>query len=85
MEIRSTQRNSGDMKVKREADDAKTKAPTVLTCIPGIKPVTAPHITPKRQAAIRSKIQITLSTFFIKRFFLLKTGWHQIIINNIIK
>lgn len=56
MEIRSTPRNSGERKDNTVADDAKVKAPTVLTWIPGINPVTAPQRTPKIQAKMRSKI-----------------------------
>lgn len=56
MEIKNTARNSGDKKARIEADAAKTNAPTVLTWIPGINPVTAPQRTPIIQANIRSKI-----------------------------
>lgn len=47
MEIKNTHRTSGERKVKRKADEVKTNAPTVLTWIPGITPVNAPHNTPK--------------------------------------
>jgi hypothetical protein len=57
MDIRNTHRKSGDRKFKIKADDAKMKAPTVLTWIPGIIPVNAPQKTPKMHATIRSKIQ----------------------------
>jgi hypothetical protein len=56
IEIKSTPKNSGDTKASTVAVEANTKAPTVLTCIPGIKPVTAPQRTPRIQANIRSKI-----------------------------
>jgi hypothetical protein len=56
IDIKSTPKNSGDRKASTVADEANTKAPTVLTCIPCIKPVTAPQETPKIQANIRSKI-----------------------------
>lgn len=56
MDNKSTPKNSGDRKVKREVDNVKTKTPTVLTWIPGIRPVIAPHITPNIQAKSKSKI-----------------------------
>ncbi len=56
MDIKNTAKNSGDRNAKIVAEDANTKAPTVLTCIPGINPVTAPHKTPIKQANIRSNI-----------------------------
>jgi len=56
IEIKNTPRNSGDRKARMVADDAKVKAPTVLTWIPGINPVTAPQRTPMIQANMRSKI-----------------------------
>lgn len=46
IEIKNTHKISGDKKVKRKTDELKTNAPTVLTWIPGITPVTAPHKTP---------------------------------------
>lgn len=58
MEIKSTPKNSGDRNASTVADDANTNAPTVLTCIPGINPVTAPQRTPNIQAIISSRIFI---------------------------
>ena len=57
IEIKNTARNSGETEFKRKFEEANIKAPTVLTCIPGIIPVTAPHVTPIRQAINRSKIR----------------------------
>ena len=56
IDIRITPKNSGDKKASKEAEEANTKAPTVLTCIPGINPVTAPQRTPIMQANISSII-----------------------------
>lgn len=56
IDIKNTPKTSGDKNASAVADDANTKAPTVLTCIPGIKPVTAPQMTPIMQAKMRSKI-----------------------------
>jgi len=36
IEIKNTPRNSGENEVKREDEEAKTNAPTVLTWTPGI-------------------------------------------------
>ena len=57
MEIKNTPKNSGVKKFNRKVEKAKINAPTVLTWIPGIIPVTAPHKTPIRHANNRSKIQ----------------------------
>jgi hypothetical protein len=54
IESRNTARTSGDMKVKRNAEDVKRNAPTVFTWIPGIKPVIVPQSTPKRHTRISS-------------------------------
>jgi len=56
MDIKNTPRKSGDREASMVDDDAKIKAPTVLTWIPGIKPVTAPQRTPIKQANIKSII-----------------------------
>ena len=56
IEIKNTPRYSGENEVRRNDEDAKTNAPTVLTWIPGIIPVTAPQTTPIMHAIIRSKI-----------------------------
>ncbi len=42
--------------VNKKVDDAKIKAPTVFTWIPGINPVIEPHKTPIMHARIRSII-----------------------------
>ncbi len=57
IEIKNIAKNSVDTDFKRKVEEAKINAPTVLTCIPGIIPVTAPHTTPIRHANNRSKIQ----------------------------
>jgi hypothetical protein len=57
MEIKNTPRNSGEKDLRRKVEKAKRNAPTVLTWIPGIIPVTTPHKTPIRHANNRSKIQ----------------------------
>lgn len=53
---KNTHRNSGEKIPSKNADEAKIIAPAVLTWIPGIIPVTAPHKIPKKQAKIRSSI-----------------------------
>ena len=49
-----THKNSGDKKVRRNVEDAKSIAPAVLTCIPGIIPVMVPINIPIKQAIINS-------------------------------
>ena len=54
----STQRNSGDTMVRRNDDDAKSIAPAVLTCMPGIMPVVVPINIPIKHAITNSIISI---------------------------
>jgi hypothetical protein len=72
IDIKRTPRNSGDKKARKEAEEANTKAPTVLTCIPGIKPVTAPQKTPIMQANISSiilKSPIVYYYLYYKKYY----------------
>ena len=59
MDIKNTARNSSENTFNKKVVEVNTKAPTVLTWMPGIIPVNAPQITPKMHANRRSKIQIT--------------------------
>ena len=57
IEIKNIVKNSIETEFRRKVEQAKINAPTVLTWIPGIMPVTAPHKTPIRHAIKISKIQ----------------------------
>ena len=56
LKVRIQQEMLVKMISKRKVDEAKIKAPTVLTWIPGMIPVIAPHITPIKHANNISKI-----------------------------
>ena len=58
MDTIKTQRNSGDSCDNKKLDEAKSIAPAVLTCIPGIIPVVVPINIPIKQAITNSIIAI---------------------------
>ena len=62
----TTQRNSGDMNVRRKVEDANSIAPAVLTCIPGIIPVMVPIDMPIKQAMTNSIIVINYLNYNLK-------------------
>ncbi len=62
----TTQRNSGDMNVRRKVEDANSIAPAVLTCIPGIIPVMVPIDMPIKQAMTNSIIAINYLNYNLK-------------------
>lgn len=58
IETITTQRNSADKDESRMPEEAKSIAPAVLTCIPGIIPVNVPIDMPIKQAMTNSIIAI---------------------------
>ena len=59
----NTQRNSGDKKVNKKVEDAKSIAPAVFTWMPGIIPVVVPINIPIKQAITNSIIGINYFNF----------------------
>ena len=60
IETISTHRNSGETMVKRNVEDAKSIAPAVFTCMPGIMPVVVPINIPIKQAITNSIMKYSL-------------------------
>jgi hypothetical protein len=58
IETISTHRNSGDTMLNKNVEDAKSIAPAVLTCMPGIIPVVVPIAIPIKHAITNSIITI---------------------------
>ena len=54
MDTMSTHRNYAETIVRRNAEDAKSIAPAVLTCMPGIIPVVVPIAIPIKHAITNS-------------------------------
>ena len=60
IETIKTHKNSGETRVNKNVDDAKSIAPAVFTCIPGIMPVVVPINIPIKQAITNSIIYHSL-------------------------
>lgn len=66
IETISTHKNSGDTIVSRNVEDAKSIAPAVFTCIPGIIPVVVPIAIPIKHAITNSIIAINCVSYNLK-------------------
>lgn len=66
IETISTHKNSGDTIVRRKLEDAKSIAPAVLTCMPGIMPVVVPIKIPIKHAITNSIMTIGCINFNLK-------------------